>query len=327
MTFLDRAKKFPRKFGLFGLVRGIAARDLDKPRVGTSKMPSQDVVTLRQVPHLHFPGPTIEKIDQSGDAVTVDGYWLGLTGPMSPLPLHLTEFAILEHKSAKKRPFGDFLHLLTGRFLQFFYRAWADSQPVVHADRPEDDQFAYYLGQLSGAHEGAKPDSAFPAQARLHYAALFTSPRSAGAIEGALRHLLGMSVEVNEFLPRWRPIEREDRTRLGTHYNQLGDVILGEKVFQASDSFEAKITAKNAADFNRLLPTGSLFAVAAEALTALAPTHLDWMMTVCLPQSEIPQAKLDGGARLGWSSWVGKTQETEIRSDVHLRGSAVTALA
>jgi hypothetical protein len=34
------------------------------------------------------------------------------------------------------------LDLLAGRMLQFFYRAWADSQPAAQADRPADDRFA-----------------------------------------------------------------------------------------------------------------------------------------------------------------------------------------
>lgn len=323
LSFLQGAKAAPRSFDLFALVRGLAARAQGKPPIGTSKIPSQDIVELRQIPHIHFPGPTIENIETKNDTAVIDGYWLGLTGPMSPLPSHLTEYAILEKSYAKKRPFNDFLHLLTGRFLQFFYRAWADSQSAVQADRPEDDKFSFFLGQLTGAPDGATPESAFSSWARLHYAGVFASRRSAGAIKGGLQHLLGMSVEINEFQPVWRNIEVEDQTRLGLQYHQLGDAILGSKTLQATDTFEAQIIPENLSSFKRLLPTGDLFAVAAEALTAMAPSHLEWKMTLCIPQSEIIPVRLDGKSGLGWSSWIGNSENQEIRSDVHIRRSAM----
>lgn len=325
-NFLLGAIREPRSYDLFALVRGLAARAQNKPPIGTSKLPSQDIVELRQIPHIHFPGPTIEKVTQKDETAIIDGYWLGLTGPMSPLPSHLTEYAILENSYAKKRPFNDFLHLLTGRFLQFFYRAWADSHSAVQADRPDDDKFSFYLGQLTGASDGAKSDSAFSSWARLHYAGVFASRRSAGAIKGGLQHLLGMSVEINEFQPVWRNIETEDQTRLGRQYHQLGDAILGSKTLQATDCFEAKIIADDLGSFRRLLPTGDLFAVAAEALSAMAPSHLEWKMTLCIPQSEITPTQLDGKSGLGWSSWIGKSENQEVRSDVHVRRSALQEL-
>ncbi len=231
LTFLRRAAEAPRSFSLFALVRGAAARALDKPPVGASRLPSQDLIGLRQIPHVRFPAPTLESVNFEAGKGIVEGYWLGLTGPMSPLPLHLTEFAMIERRDAKAQPFGDFLHLLAERFLQLFYRAWATSQPAVEADRPETDNFANYVGRLSGANEGAGPDAAFPANARLHYAALFASRRSAGAIEGGLSHLLGMAVEISRVpaaLARYRsrgsnavgsapsPLGRCDHRRAGT---------------------------------------------------------------------------------------------------------------
>lgn len=323
LTFLRRAAEAPRSFSLFALVRGAAARALDKPPVGASRLPSQDLIGLRQIPHVRFPAPTLESVNFEAGKGIVEGYWLGLTGPMSPLPLHLTEFAMIERRDAKAQPFGDFLHLLAERFLQLFYRAWATSQPAVEADRPETDNFANYVGRLSGANEGAGPDAAFPANARLHYAALFASRRSAGAIEGGLSHLLGMAVEIREFQPRWRDIEAGDRTRLGVRHHRLGDAIIGERVLLASDSFEVRITARDIGEFRHLQPSGRLFPVAAEALDALTPSHLEWNITLCLAQREVLPARLNGTAQLGWSSWIGTAANENIRSDVHLRRSAL----
>ena len=318
IAFLKRAAEIPQKFNLFALLRGASARATDKPPVGMSKQPSQDIVELRQAPHVHYPAPTLTNIALKKDKVVVDGYWLGLTGPMSPLPLHLTEFAVYERRYAKKHPFSDFLDLLAGRFLQLFYRAWADSKPHAQADRLEDDRFANYVSKLSGADEGADATSAFPATSRLHYAALFASRRSAASIEGGLAHLLGMPVEVTEFVPRWRDIEADDRTRLGSQHNRLGDAILGQKMLQVTDCFEAKILANNIHEFRQLLPSGHLFPVAAEALTAFAPSHLEWIITLSMPTKDAPATSLDGMAQLGWSSCLGNATTDTKQNDIHL---------
>ena len=327
LTFAQEAATKPKRFKLFALVRGLAARAMDKPPVGRSKLPDQDLVRLKQIPHTHFPAPTVGEIDIKEGRAEAGGYWLGLTGPMSPLPLHFTEFAAYERKYGKARPFGDFLDLLTGRFLQLFYRAWAVSQPAVQADRPEHDRFAGYVDRLTGATEGADEHNSFPAGARLHYAALFASRRSASAIEGGLQHLLGLPVKLNEFSPIRQDIDADDQTRLGAKHSALGEAMLGSRIYLVTDNFEVQITAHDIREFRQLQPSGSMFKVAAEALDALSPSHLEWGITLCLPQSKVEPAKLDGRTQLGWSSWVGsdpkKAANDDMRRDVHLRRSAM----
>ena len=151
LSFLAQAAKAAKRYGVFPLLRGAEARAQDLPRIGTSRLPAQNIVDLNQVPLVSYPGSTLDSIDVKGTRTAVNGYWFGLTGPMGPLPLHLTEFAMNERRYGTKRPFGRFLDVLAGRMLQFFYRAWADSQPAAHADRPGDDRFAKYLAALSGA--------------------------------------------------------------------------------------------------------------------------------------------------------------------------------
>lgn len=322
LTFAERAAAIPRRYSLFALVRGLSARARDKPVVGQSRLPAQDLVRLRQIAHTHFPAATLERVDLEGGRATASGFWLGLTGPMSPLPLHLTEFAAYERRYAKSFPFGDFLDLLAGRFLQLFYRSWAVSQPAVQADRLDDDRFAGFVDALTGAGEGAQADSAFSSTSRLHYAALFASRRSAGAIAGGLRHLLGLPVSVREFVPVLRDIAPEDQTRLGMRHNRLGEAVVGRRVYLVDDRFEVRITAPNNQSFRRLLPGGDLYPLAAEALDAMAPSHLEWGITLCLPQAEVAPARLGGQAQLGWSSWMGRAANDQLRSDVHLRRSS-----
>ncbi|HZL00556.1 MAG TPA: type VI secretion system baseplate subunit TssG [Caulobacteraceae bacterium] len=320
LTFLRGVARAADRYGLFPVVRGAEARAPSLPRVGHSRSPDQNIVDLNQSPILGFPASTLESVELVGERARVNGYWLGLTGPMGPLPLHLTEFAAYERRySRDKRPFGRFLDLLAGRMLQFFYRAWADSSPAACADRPDDDAFAGYLAALSGATEGARPGGAFPARARLHYASLFASRRSAAGIQDALTDLLRTQVRLLEFQPRWRDIEAEDRTRLGRGFNCLGmDTVIGAKVRGVSDAFRIVVRAASLREYEDFLPTGRRFKVAAEALDAFSPSHLEWDLALELDEAAARPAKLDGRARLGWTSWMAPGKHGGVRAEAHL---------
>jgi type VI secretion system protein ImpH len=326
IAFLRQAAEQARRYQVFALLRAAEARAGALPRIGQSRLPRQNVVDLNQTPTLAFPAPTVESIEFRRGRAAVNGYYLGLTGPMGPLPLHLTEFAQYEARYAKQRPFGRFLNLLAGRMLQFFFRAWADSQPAAHADRPDDDRFAGYLAAVSGAAEGAKADGAFPARARLHYAGLFASKRSAAGIQDGLSHLLRTSVKLQEFLPRWRPIEAPDRTRIGRTgggFNRLGgDAVIGGRVRGVSDAFRVRIETKSFREYEAFLPTGGKFAIAAEALDAFAPSHLEWELQLELAADQARPATLDGRTRLGWTSWLALKPSGALRADARLGRAA-----
>lgn len=319
LSFLAAAGEQVRKSGLFPIVRGAEARAHGLPRIGESKRPSQDVIQLAHVPNLGFQDRTLEDIRVDKGRAKISGYWLGLTGPMGPLPTHLTEFAVYERRYAKTHPFSDFLDLMSGRMLQLFYRCWADSQPAAHADRLEHDRFAYYLGTLTGAAEGVGDKALFPLRARLHYAGLFVGRRSATGIEDALSHLLGVPTRVQEFQARWRDIEREDQSRPGRAFARLGnDLVIGKRVRVASDAFRVVIRTSTLKQFESLLPSGHLFAIAAEALDAFAPSHLEWDIMLEINERIVPAAKLDGRSRLGWTSWVSPNAKGGLRADAHL---------
>jgi type VI secretion system protein ImpH len=325
LSFLAQAAKAARRYGVFPVLRAAEARAQDLPRIGASRLPSQNIVDLNQVPTVAHPDSTLESIEPKGSRVAVNGYWLGLTGPMGPLPLHLTEFAMNERRYGQKRPFGRFLDVLAGRMLQFFYRAWADSQPAAHADRPGDDRFARYIAALSGAAENVPPHAAFPERARLHYASLFASHRSAAGIQDALTHLLGTPVRLVEFLPRWRDIEPADRSRLGAPggFNALGkDTVTGASVRACTDAYRVVVRTRTFAEYESFLPTGAQFKIAAEALDAFTPSHLEWELEVELDEREARPARLDGRTRMGWTSWMAPTGAGGVRAEARLGRSA-----
>lgn len=317
--FLEALAPELRDCGLFPVVRGAEARAPRLPKVGKARRPADNVVDLAQTPTLGFPAAALHELRAKHGRATLTGYWFGLTGPMGALPTYLTEFAAYEQRYAKTQPFGDFLDMLAGRMLQLFYRAWADSQPAAQADRPDDDSFALYLAALSGAAQGVAGDAAFPAWGRLHYASLFAARRSPAAIEDALTALIGTRVRINEYQPRWREIELDDRSRLGRSFSTLGrDVLLGARSRQAADAFRVFVGTEDLPTYRRLLPTGALYPIVAEALDAFSPSHIEWDIALEIDAAKAPPARLDGRAALGWLSWLGRGPQGN-RDDAHLR--------
>jgi type VI secretion system ImpH/TssG family protein len=322
LNFLRRAAPEARRYGFFALLRQAEARAVSLPRIGRSRRPAQNVADLAHASTLEFPGPTLEGIEVGATTrMRVRSLFLGLTGPMGALPLHLTEFAHYERKYSRSQPFGSFLDLLTDRMLQLFFRAWADSQPCAQADRTDDDRFASYLLKLTGL--GGDPRAhTFPLAARLHYTGLLVTRRSPAAIQDFLSHLLGTKVAVREFVPRWRAISPEDRSRIGAdgRFNRLGrGAVLGTRTRTIDDAIAVVIHTKDFRDFERRLPTEKEFAIAKEALDVIVPGHLEWQLELDVDEREAPPVIVGKASRLGWTSWLAPAHRPVRRCDVRLR--------
>ena len=328
LSFLHAARDEPKLWGFLALLRRAESLAPQLPRIGQSRLPTQNIVDLAQTPSLAFPSATVDEIEPStGGRLRVRSLFLGLTGPMGALPIHLTEYAFYERRMSEKRPFGRWLDVLTDRMLQFFYRAWADGQPAVQADRPSDDRFAAYLRALSGAMtDEAEGGQGFARERQLHYAGAFISRRSASVLRDALAHLLRRPVRMKEFVARWRDVETGDRTRIGSpdrggRYNSLGrDTTLGARVRQAEDTFRITVRASDADDYRRLLPGQPAHEVVRQALHALAPSELSWELELELAEPHAPGARLDGSAPLGLMSWIAPLGRNGlIRADARIR--------
>ncbi|MET3711964.1 type VI secretion system protein ImpH [Sphingomonas trueperi] len=323
LSYFARAAQQLCRLGPLALLRGAEARAPGLPRIGEAKLPAQDIATLTHTPSLAFPAATLDAIRVEDGRATVAGQWMGLTGPMGPLPLHLSEFAAYEQRYSRTQPYGGFLDVLAGRMLQLFYRAWASTSPAASADRPADDRFADRIAALTGAQDGARADSAFPPAARLRHAALFVSPRSPAGLQDALADLLRVPVRIREFVPRWRAVEPEDATRLGGRCAGLGqDALAGGRVRTWQDVFRVELTIRDPRDHAAFLPGGQRYALLVAALDAFAPPHLEWDVELAVAIEAIRPARLGGGARLGWSGWTGRAAPGGIRADARLGPSA-----
>ena len=329
-SLFDAVAREPTSWEFFALVRAVEQARPDLPRVGTSLDPAREAIDLAHQPSADFPHSTVMEFVTGSGRPTARSAFLGLTGPMGPLPFHLTELAIFERRVKGPTPFGDFLDLISARMLQSFYRAWSESHPCAQADRPADDKFAGYLGASSGgaslrfistADRPPHSDEEFDDWRRLTYGGHYAALRSASAAADLLTHLLERRVSVTEAVGRWRAIPADARTRLGSRrgaYNVLGQgATLGRRFFAVEWNVRFHVPAQSMSDLESFLPGGHGHRLLTQAATSILPRHLDWEAQIEIEEANIVPARL-GGTRLGMTSWIATKGRPQVRRDLRL---------
>ena len=328
----------PTAWEFFALVRSIEQLSPDAPRIGTALDPGDETVDLAHEPSMSFARTTIAGFDTDRRRPRLRSYHIGLTGPMGPMPIHITEMAMFERAAKGTKPLGDFFDLVSTRMMQGFYRAWAGGDPCAQADRPADDDFAGYLGAVSGAtslrfvsgaERGRHDEGGFGDWRRLAYGGHLSGLRSAAAVGDLLGHVLERQVGVDESVGRWRDIPRDARTRIGRRgtANRLGTgATLGGRFFAVEWDVAIRVRARSMEDLERLLPGGEVHALLVEAAEAVLPDHVDWHARIEVGEVAVCPARLGVKSgtkpRLGMTAWVSPRGTQRMRNDVRLASRA-----
>ena len=259
MSFLTDLQKEPWRFDFFSTMRRLERTHSDRPRIGESSSVRDEYVALGQDPYLDFPASNLARVEKKSDGrLNVLVKFLGLLGPQGALPLTTTEEA---HNWSEMRDdaFARFLDLLNNRFLQLFYRSWADSRPICQHDRPNADRFVTYVGAAIGI---GSPlyfglDS-IPDSAKLEFAGLMApQAKSASRLRNLIRGLFHVEVDIEEFVGCYLQLDSADRTAIGRSNSALGaDILVGSSVFSIQDKIRIRIYAKNMTEYMQFLPTG-----------------------------------------------------------------------
>ncbi len=302
---LARLREAPERFDLYSALRLIEAVFRERPRLGQSQTPGEDPIRLGQEVHLHFPPTTLARWERDPSGREwLKLFCFGLLGPNGPLPLHLTEFFYQRLHHARDPAPRFFLDLFHHRLIALFYRAWADKEPVVQFDRPEEDRFARYLGSLAGYfgepfwNRDAMPDRV----KRFFTAHLARRPRNREGLVSILQSYFGVEARIEEFIPEWLPLPEGDRLELGR--GRLGMGVVGSRSLQRITRFRIRLGPLDLATYESFLPVGDRL----EALRAIVRNWvgntLSWELGLILRRDQIPEPRLGGRGRVGWSFWL-----------------------
>ncbi|MFC4729688.1 type VI secretion system baseplate subunit TssG [Coralloluteibacterium thermophilus] len=320
----------PEAFGLFEALRLLERAHPDRPRLGRSARPADDPVRLRQTPSLGFAPREIDRYEPGGEgAGRLDTFVLGLFGPQGPLPLHLTEYAIDRRLNAKDPTFAAFADVFHHRILSLFYRAWADAQPTVQAERAEDDRFRFYLGALVGL---TRPRAAGPVAeggARFYAGRLLPAARSAEGLQRLVEHAFGVPVQVIEFVPEWMRLPDEALLRLGGGRDvaSLGrTTVMGRRVRGTQQRFRLRIGPVRRRAFGDFLPGGDTLRQLAALVRGYVGDEKAWDLQLVLAAGEVPATRLGRAGRMGLDTWMGRRAwDLDDADDVLVHPDSVAA--
>ncbi len=312
MTLRSDLEREPWAHDLFAILRAIERSHPDRPRIGDSASSRDEYVRLGEDPYLDFPASNISRTDQDREGrLRLYVKFLGLLGPQGPLPLSTTSEAY-GWWLARDDSFARFLDLFNNRFLQLFFRAWADARPIAQHDRPDLDRFAAYLGSAIGIgspiYQGL---DSVPDTAKLAFAGLLApKAKSATRLRGALGGLFAVDVDIEEFVGTHLPFDQSDRSRLGQKHATLGvDLLVGASVFSVEDKIRLRIATKNMSEYERFLPSGDRCEPVADLVFFYLGHELDWDLELALPAREVRPVSLGRFGRLGYTTWIQKKED------------------
>ena len=323
LSFMAALGEKPWAYDFYQTLRRLECLHPDKPRFGRALRPADEVVRLGQEPSLAFAQSSLARVAPAanGRPPRIEVRFFGLLGPNGPMPLHLTEFARGRILHSGDPTFARFLDVLHHRYLELFYRAWAQAQPTVSLDRPREDRFGIWLGSLGGFGTPAvRQRDALPDFAKLHFISLLSRQiRNAEGLGKLLGGFFQVRVEVEQYTGHWMPVPQSERTRLGGSFCELGvNMVVGARVWDRQHKFRLRIGPLTLQQYQSFLPGHEGVAQLAAAVRNYVGFEFHWDARLVLAAAEVPKLKLGGPDRLGYSSWLGKRRARTDADDLVL---------
>ncbi len=323
-------------FDFFAALRLLEALNPDKPRLGTSVKASDDPIRLAQEPELEFSPATLSYYEAgTGGSPRLAVNFMGLFGPQGPMPLHLTEYVRERRRHYHDPTFARFADIFHHRMISLFYRAWANVRPTVGYDRPQSDRFAFYVGALLGVGGDAfRHRDALDDRAKLFFAGHFAAQtKHPDGLQAIIAELLALNVKIQEFVGEWMAIQTQDQSRLGLTPGlaTLGQsALLGAFVWGCQHKFRIILGPMNLTQYLALLPGAAALAQLKAIVRNYVGDEFVWDMQLVLKKQEVPTElslgqsslsqglSMNGGARLGWSMWLGPRPSPRDADDLTL---------
>jgi type VI secretion system protein ImpH len=314
MSFRDDLRADPYAFDFFSTMREFERSSPDKPRIGENRVLAEEIVSLGQDPFLEFPASNLSGYDVAPDgSPKVRTRFLGYFGPQGALPLSTTVEA--HHWSSQRdQSYVHFTDIISNRFLQLFFRVWADARPIAHADRPADDRFINYVGSFTGVGTDAflGRDSVEDI-AKVSFAGLTGSRIKSGVrLRQLVESILQVKAEIEERIGSWLVFEPSDQMALGSRHSGLGvDAALGVRAYSINDKIRIRITATSLEQYKRLLPAGDLSEILTDLVFYYLGHRFDFDVELGLDARLAPPVRLGVSGELGWTSWMAPKKPTE----------------
>ena len=281
--------------------------------IGTAQTPAEERFRLAQQPTLGHAPSAIAAASWNAETERVELKlsFTGLLGPNGPMPIHFTEYVLDRTNHFKDRTLESFLNIFHHRIYSLFFRAWALNQSTVDFEPITGRRHVHYLRCMIGlGTEDSEGRDHVPDLARIFYSGwLGGLHRSPSGLAAILSDFLQVPVELRTFQGMWLDLPADSRCRLG---ESRATGVLGATCFAGERSWVVHLKIRirfgplRWTEYERLLPGGAAFRQVADWVRSYLGEEFFWEAQMVLRREEIPECRLGGGARLGWSTWLGR---------------------
>ena len=336
LNFLADLAREPYRYDFYQTLRRLECLYGDKPRWGAALRPVDEPLRLGQDPDVAFaPAPLASfEFGKDGGPPRLQVRLFGLLGPNGPMPIHITEYARHRLRHAGDPTLSRFLDLFHHRFIALFYRAWAQAQPHVNRDRPENDRFQIYIGSFMGlAPSSLRQRDTVPDLARLfHAGTLARHVRNADGLASIIRHFFRVPAAIEEFVGHWLKLATSERTYLRRDGGALGaGAVAGSRVWDHQSKFRIHLGPLTLAQYEAFLPStprnrpgadrsGMLLRKLVDWVRFYLCFELDWDVRLALKREDVPALTLGRSGQLGWTTWLGARKSAADADDLCLDG-------
>ena len=316
----------PWHYDLFQLLRRLDAQGGSRYPLGRAPLPKFDPLRIGQMPSMRFAPSALHSVTArpDSDLFEVSLLSFGLFGPNGALPMHLSEYVyerMVHHQDSSFSAFADIFH---HRAALLFYRAWADAQPSVSLDRPDDRRFEQYLASLIGMGQPSQLDQgSLSSHARFTYAGhLSRQGKDIDGLQKILTRFFKVPVAITTNLPQWMALSQAEQAQLaqGRRKPRLGiSSFLGIAVRDVQHKFRIQLGPLTHSQYQQFFPATSQTKQLLDWVRQYVGIEYEWDLQVVLEKSEVPQMILGGPEQLGYSTWLGKNTQHAPRSDLVYR--------
>jgi type VI secretion system protein ImpH len=265
------------------------------------KNPLDAKAGFRPAKEINFPAADVRRARQTAKGkLSVELNFMGLYGVDAAVPQYIVTTALHEDEAGEATK--AFLDIFNHRFYVLLYQAWKKYHPAISLE-DKSSKYYRYLNALSGSDlEDSDPGT-------LGYAGLNGQHnRSATALGGLLEDMVGVPVEIEQYIPRWKTVTA--KVTVGGSGDQamaLGDnMVLGSQILDVGGNVQINLGPLSIDRAFALLPGTESATALGNVLGQYLGDAMEFDTTLLVEGATGPAPALGSeGLRLGWRIWLG----------------------
>lgn len=262
------------------------------------------------------------------EQINITPAFMGFLGSNGALPIHYTQRVADQMLYERDDSTKAFLDTFTTRAVNLFYEAWKKYRLDLKYDKTQHDEFLSLLLSIAGVGQDSlknrlNGDRVYDESIAYFASAFRHQPVSSEMMERVLTDYFKVPINVTQFIGGWYHVPEQQQTKLAGAGAVLGSgAMVGERVWQRDLCIKLTIGPMKQAVFQDFLPTKPVSHALKQVLTLFTGLAIEYEVELVLAKEDVSSLQIggeDGGAMLGWNSFVMTETPEKDRNDVRYR--------